>query len=124
MEELGISYPILAFDGNVKLESIRNPKWVDPRFSYAADTYGELPKATDGIVGITTVKPKTLEEEKPQEPKEFRVKTNRFKIQFVWKPTTIAERLEKRVQEANGDSDATAGAEDEVAGLKAEMGSF
>ena len=108
MEELGISHVLLAFDGGLKLEKVRNPNYELPTFE---DIDPEmLQQMQEGIPGVTTKAATSAEDLKKDEPKEkefIPVRTNRFKVQFVWRPRRLTERLElreQRLREENTDN--------------------
>lgn len=96
MKELGISHPIIAFDGKINREmKIANPDWEPPRLE--EEDFEENPAMmTERLYGdASETKPK-----KPEVPRFLKPQTHRFKVQFLWQPTRLSERLENRKSQA------------------------
>ncbi|MEO1617189.1 MAG: type IV pilus assembly protein PilM [Planctomycetota bacterium] len=103
--ELGISYPLLLNLGTVIDEQIPNPDY-DPTTAN--------PASGMGIAGGTGINGGEAKGDEDVEPQFIPAKRMDFVLQFVWNPTTYAERMEaRRLQEEqdaleNGDGAAAA----------------
>ncbi len=116
MEELGITYPILAFDGQLTLNdpasSVRNPEWEPP--DPMAEDY-QMAASQMGVGGIPGISP-TPEAKKDKKKVEpfIKMRTHRFTVQFVWQPKPLGARLEeRRLPQRQPDETST---DDQVAG--------
>lgn len=92
MEEMGISHVILAHDGKIKVTRVPNPKYVPPRFEDMDPEMMQL--QSGGRAGI--VRNAVKKDDKPKEPKELKPHTCEFKVHFLWRPTSLSQRLENR----------------------------
>ena len=102
MEEMGISHVILAFDGRITMTEVRNPNFVPPNpYDFDPQMMGPRMTGRPGIYGA----PKTDgASDEPKEEQFISVRENRFKIQFVWQPKRVAERLEARQKATANDT--------------------
>ena len=105
MAELGISHVLLAHDGRITTTKVRNPKFVrtTPLDDFDPQLLAERMK---DIPGISAKAPASAEEidDKPKEEEFLRLKTNEFKVQFVWRPKRLKQRLEDRQKAADENS--------------------
>lgn len=102
MKELGISHAIIAFDGKINREmKIPNPNWAPPQLE---DDYEVDPETQKKMLfGDPNA---VAAEKKPEEPQFLKPRTHRFKVQFLWRPTSLSQRLENRRLKAQGGADA------------------
>lgn len=111
MEELGISHVILAHDGGIKRTKVRNPKYV-PLLEEDFDP--EMVKQlSNELAGITKRSPVSAEDlsqdKKPKEEQFLKPRMSEFRVQFLWRPTRLSERLEKRKEPEDSTDNQVAG---------------
>ena len=98
MKELGISHALIAEDGGMTPMKIPNPDYQPP------DPYAdEEDYDVDPLEKL--LKKKEAKKEEPEVEQYLKPKTHRFKVQFLWQPTTLSERLEIRRLAAQGITD-------------------
>ena len=98
MKELGISHALIAEDGGMTPMKIPNPDYQPP------DPYAdEEDYDVDPLEKLR--KKKEAKKEEPEVEQYLKPKTHRFKVQFLWQPTTLSERLEIRRLAAQGITD-------------------
>ena len=107
MEEIGVSYPIIAESKPLTYDRIRNPDWIPP--DPLAEEMEMMNRQALGLPGVVNVKP--THDEKAKKVEQFiKVRKHEFKVQFVWRPTTVSARLEKRRErQLQSESDAISG---------------
>ena len=99
MEELGISHALIAFDGGINRKmKIPNPDWTPP-----LPDDGEMdPSMMGAIPGMgATPQPKANEKKQEDVPQFLKPLTHRFKVHFLWRPTSLSQRLENRQNAAD-----------------------
>ena len=100
MKELGISHALIAFDGKINREmKIPNPEWEPPQME---DDFGEM--TAEDQRNKLFGDPNANKEKKPEVPQFLKPRTHKFKVHFLWRPTTLAQRLENRRQQAQGNA--------------------
>ena len=93
MEELGVSHALIAEDGKITLMDVPNPDWAPPK----PEGWDMDPAAMGQMPGFGDVgKQEEAEEKKPEQPQFLKPRTHKFKVHFLWRPTRLSERLEKR----------------------------
>ena len=89
MKELGIQYPILAFE-----------QPIDPNFRIPNPNY-EPPTNQPGVFSESRpMDEKKVDPSKPVEPPYFTVPKYTFSVQFCWQEKRLSERLKKRAEDA------------------------
>ena len=99
MAEMGISHVLIAFDGGINRKmKIANPDWAPP-------TFEELEALEEGMAPIPGLNNPQTEVKKEEVPQFLKPMTHQFKVHFLWRPTRLSERLEKRRLAAEGITD-------------------
>ena len=99
MKELGISHVIIAFDGKINREmKIPNPEWAPPQLQ---DDFEEV--TPDQQKALLFGQGDQANQNKKEEiPQFLKPRTHKFKVQFLWRPTSLSKRLENRRLKAQG----------------------
>ena len=97
MEELGIGYALIAEDGGMTPMKIPNPDYQPP------DPYAE--EEEFDVDPLQKLRSKEAKKDEQEVEQFLKPKTHKFKVQFLWQPTTLSERLEKRRLAAEGITD-------------------
>jgi type IV pilus assembly protein PilM len=108
MKELGIGYPILAYDPYLVDVNIPNPFAEPDTGASGMPSSSMSPTSAPMGFGIPSARPgdakgkekeKKSKEDEAKNPKTFLAKQYKFRVQFCWQERTLAERLEKRAKE-------------------------